>query len=349
MGKSTLFNALSANGIPAENYPFCTIEPNVGIVELNDPRLAQLAEISNSNRIVKASIEFTDIAGLVKGASAGEGLGNRFLGHIRETHGIVHVVRCFDGADVVHVHGKVDPLADVEVIDLELALADLNVVEKAHKRVEAGVRTGNAEARLASRALERAKAELGRGTVLRVLSFDEHERRVLEPLNLLTMKPMLYAANVGEEGENDAYRILAERSAATGARILSLNAQLEAEIAFLDSASRADFMAEYGMKTSGLARLAKVTFDLLGLQVFFTSGPKESKAWVVGCNCLAEDAAGTIHTDMKRGFIRAEVIAYDDFIACRGEGHARETGKLRLEGREYRVQEADVIHFRFNV
>jgi len=350
VGKSTLFNALTANEVAAENYPFCTIDPNVGLVELRDPRLDRLAEISGSARTVPAAVEFTDIAGLVKGAASGEGLGNQFLGHIRETDAIVHVVRCFEDAEVTRVTGAADPVGEADLIGVELALADLAAVERAASKVAARGRIGDADARFASGVLGKAKEELKAGRPVRRMELAEREREVLEPLFLLTMKPVLYVANVGEESTGgETLRSLEAYALEDGCGILPLDVKIESEIATLDAESRAEFMAEYGMEESGLDRLARAAFDLLGLQVFFTSGPQESRAWVIRKGIPVEAAAGVIHTDMEKGFIKAEVIGYEEFLACGGAKGAREAGKARQEGKGYPVREGDVIHVRFSV
>ncbi|HEU4628047.1 MAG TPA: redox-regulated ATPase YchF [Steroidobacteraceae bacterium] len=351
VGKSTLFNALTRAQIAAENYPFCTIDPNVGVVPVPDERLAQLAAIVKPEKIVPATVEFVDIAGLVAGASQGEGLGNQFLAHIRETDAIAHVVRCFDSTDIVHVAGKVDPIADIDVIDTELALADLQTVEKALERAAKNAKSGDKEA-IRKRALfERVKAHLDQAKPVRALQLADEERRDVRELQLLTAKPVMYVANVAENGFTNNPRLAAveARAASEGAVVVPVCAAIEAEISQLDEADRAEFLAELGLKEPGLDRVIRAAYRLLGLQTFFTAGPKEVRAWTVRAGATAPQAAGVIHTDFERGFIRAEVIAFEDYIAGKGEAGAREAGKLRLEGKEYVVQEGDVMHFRFNV
>ncbi|MFO7285914.1 MAG: redox-regulated ATPase YchF [Gammaproteobacteria bacterium] len=351
VGKSTLFNALTAAGIPAENYPFCTIDPNVGVVPVPDPKLDALAEIVKPQRIVPTVVEFVDIAGLVKGASKGEGLGNQFLAHIRETDAIAHVVRCFEDGDVTHVAGRVDPIDDIEVIETELMLADLETVQKAYARAERAAKT-NEKAAVARRdALKRFLDALEAGKPVRSLELDEHDREVLRDLHLITAKPVMYVANVAE-GAGDDDPLLArvrEHAAAQGAEVVAISAAIEAEIAQLPENERAEFLKELGLEEPGLNRLIRTAYRLLGLKTFYTAGPKEVRAWTVKQDATAYDAAGVIHTDFQKGFIRAEVISYDSFIARRGEQGAREAGELRLEGKSYVVQEGDVIHFRFNV
>lgn len=351
VGKSTLFNALTQAGIEAANYPFCTIEPNVGIVPMPDPRLDELAKIVKPQRVIPTTMEFVDIAGLVAGASKGEGLGNKFLAHIRETNAIAHVVRCFDSGDIVHVAGKVDPLSDIEVINTELALADLDTVEKAAHRAAKVAKTGNKDAQLLTALLERARAHLDQSRPVRTLEMDEDERRSLRELTLLTMKPTMYIANVAEDGfTNNPYldkvRELAVRE---GAQVVPVCAAIESEIAELSDADKGDFLRDLGLAEPGLNRVIRAGYSLLGLQTYFTAGEKEVRAWTVAVGATAPQAAGVIHTDFERGFIRAEVIGYADFIACGGEQKAKEAGKWRLEGKDYIVQDGDVIHFRFNV
>jgi ribosome-binding ATPase len=351
VGKSTLFNALTRAGIQAENYPFCTIDPNVGVVPVPDPRLDALAAIVKPQKLLPTTIEFVDIAGLVAGASRGEGLGNQFLAHIREVDAIAHVVRCFDDDDVVHVTGRVDPLADVETINTELALADLGTVERALQRAEKALKAGGKEAQFRKEVLERVQAKLDAGHPVRALALDEEERVVLHELHLLTAKPIVYIANVAEDGLNDNPLLerVGELAAAEGSEVVPVCAAIEAEIAQLDEADKAEFLADYGLDEPGLNRVIRAGYRLLGLLTFFTAGPKEVRAWTVHRGATAPQAAGVIHTDFERGFIRAEVIAYDDFIACKGEAGAKEAGKWRLEGKEYMVREGDVMHFRFNV
>jgi GTP-binding protein YchF len=351
VGKSTLFNALTAAGIAAENYPFCTIDPNVGVVAVPDPRLDALARIVKPQKIVPATVEFVDIAGLVAGASKGEGLGNQFLGHIRETHAIAHVVRCFEDPDVVHVGGRVDPRADIEVIHTELALADLSTVERALERAERAAKTGQKDAVAQRDLLARVRAHLDTGAPVRSLALEREERDALRELSLLTAKPTLYVANVAEDGFTDNPHLAAVQALAAeeGAEVVAVCAAIEAEIARLDPADRAEFLASMGLEEPGLDRVIRAAYRLLGLQTFFTAGPKEVRAWTVRVGATAPQAAGEIHTDFERGFIRAEVIAYDDYVACGGEQGAKDKGKWRLEGKDYVVREGDVVHFRFNV
>jgi len=351
VGKSTLFNALTKAGIQAENYPFCTIDPNVGVVAVPDPRLDALAAIVKPKQIVPATVEFVDIAGLVAGASKGEGLGNQFLAHIRETDAIAHVVRCFENDDVIHVAGRVRPREDIETIGTELALADLATVEKALQRAEKAAKAGGREALERKAVLERTRAHLDTGAPLRTLELAATEREFLRELFLLTAKPVLYIANVAEDGFNDNPLLdqMREIASQEGAEVAPVCAAIEAELVELDEADRAEFLADYGLTEPGLDRVIHAAYKLLGLQTYFTAGPKEVRAWTVRTGSTAPQAAGVIHTDFERGFIRAEVIAYADYIAHGGEAGARETGKWRLEGRDYIVQEGDVMHFRFNV
>jgi len=351
VGKSTLFNALTRAQIAAENYPFCTIDPNVGVVPVPDPRLQQLAAIVHPQKIVPTTVEFVDIAGLVAGASQGEGLGNQFLSHIREVDAIAHVVRCFESTDIIHVAGKVDPIADIETIDTELALADLATVEKAADRAAKAAKGGDKDALRKKALFERVKAQLDGARPARALSLTDEERRDLRELSLLTAKPVMYVANVSENGfeNNPLLTAVEKRAAGEGAVVVAVCASIEAEVVQLDEADRAEFLAELGLKEPGLDRVIRAAYRLLGLQTFFTAGPKEVRAWTVRAGATAPQSAGAIHTDFERGFIRAEVIAFADYIACKGEAGARETGKLRLEGKEYVTQEGDVMHFRFNV
>ncbi len=351
VGKSTLFNALTRAQIAAENYPFCTIDPNLGIVPVPDPRLAKLAQIAKPEKVIPTTVEFVDIAGLVAGASQGEGLGNKFLSHIREVDAIAHVVRCFEDDDVVHVSGRVDPSSDVATINTELALADLETLERAVARADKAAKAGDKDAVRWRTTLDRIRAQLDTGAPVRALDFDEFERPRLAELHLLTAKPVMYVANVAEDGFDgnprlDALRELAE---AEGAEVVPVCAAIESEIAQLDEADRAAFLADLGLEEPGLNRIIRAAYRLLGLQTYFTAGPKEVRAWTVRSGATAPQAAGVIHTDFERGFIRAETIAYDDYVTCRGESGAREAGKLRLEGKDYRVREGDVMHFRFNV
>ena len=351
VGKSTLFNALTRAQLAAENYPFCTIDPNVGVVPVPDPRLEPLAAIAHPEKIVPTAVELVDIAGLVAGASQGEGLGNQFLAHIREVDAIAHVVRCFENTDIVHVAGRIDPLADIETINTELALADLATVEKALDRAQKASKSGDKEAARRRDFLERVKAHLDRAQPARALALSDEERRDLRELQLLTAKPVMYIANVDEHGFKDNPKLAAVEALAAreGSQVVAVCAAIEAEIAQLEEADRGPFLAELGLEEPGLNRVIRAAYRLLGLQTFFTAGPKEVRAWTVRAGATAPQAAGVIHTDFERGFIRAEVIAYEDYIACKGEAGARDAGKLRLEGKEYVVREGDVMHFRFNV
>jgi ribosome-binding ATPase len=351
VGKSTLFNALTRAGIQAENYPFCTIDPNVGVVPVPDPRQDKLAEIVKPEKVIPTAMEFVDIAGLVAGASKGEGLGNKFLANIRETDAIVHVVRCFEDDNVVHVVGKVDPLSDIEVINTELALADLETVEKAILRTAKVAKSGDKDARARLAVLEQVRTGLDEGRLVRALPLDDDQRAHLRELHLLTIKPTLYIANVAEDGfENnprlDAVRELAQ---AEGAEVVAVCAAIEAELVELDEEEQHAFLDELGLDEPGLNRVIRAGYRLLGLQTFFTAGVKEVRAWTVRIGATAPQAAGVIHTDFEKGFIRAEVIAYEDFVACKGEHGAKEAGRLRLEGKDYVVHDGDVMHFRFNV
>jgi hypothetical protein len=352
VGKSTLFNALTKSGIAAENYPFCTIEPNVGIVEVPDPRLEALAEIVKPQRMQHAIVEFVDIAGLVAGASKGEGLGNQFLANIRETDAIVHVVRCFADDNVVHVSGKVDPLSDIEVIDTELALADLSSVEKALARYTKQAKSGgDKEAKLLVDVLEKCQKQLDQAKPVRALDLSREEWANLRPFFLLTAKPVLYVANVKEDGfENNPHLdVVRAHAAAEGAEVVALCAAIEAEIADLGDDDKQIFLADMGLDEPGLNRLIRTGYHLLGLQTYFTAGVKEVRAWTIHQGDTAPQAAGVIHTDFERGFIRAQTIAYQDFIACKGEAGAKEAGKMRAEGKEYVVKDGDVLNFLFNV
>ena len=351
VGKSTLFNALTRAQIAAENYPFCTIDPNVGVVPVPDPRLQALANIVNPEKLVPAAVEFVDIAGLVAGASQGEGLGNKFLAHIREVDAIAHVVRCFDDGDIVHVAGKVDPLADIETINTELALADLATVDKALDRAAKTAKSGDKESVRKVALFEKVKAQLNTARPVRAMQLTEEEAKDLKELHLLTAKPVMYVANVDEQGFTDNPKLAAVQklAAAEGSQVVAVCAAIEAEISQLEEADRAEFLAELKLEEPGLNRVIRAAFKLLGLETYFTAGPKEVRAWTVRAGSTAPQAAGVIHTDFEHGFIRAEVIGYADYIAYRGESGAREVGKLRLEGKEYIVREGDVMHFRFNV
>ena len=352
VGKSTLFNALTKAGIAAENYPFCTIEPNVGIVELPDPRLAKLAEIVKPERVVPAIVEFVDIAGLVAGASQGEGLGNQFLSHIRETDAIVNVVRCFDDPNVIHVAGKVDPIADIEVIQTELCLADLATVEKGLARYSKVAKAGqDKEAARLVEVLKKCEAALNEARPVRSIDFSKEELAVLKPLCLITAKPAMFVGNVSETGfeNNPLLEQLRGYAAKQAAPVVAICAKTEAELADMADEDRAMFLAEMGQDEPGLNRLIRAAFKLLGLQTYFTAGPKEVRAWTIHVGDTAPQAAGVIHTDFERGFIRAQTIAYDDYVACRGEQGAKDAGKMRAEGKEYVVKDGDVMNFLFNV
>jgi GTP-binding protein YchF len=351
VGKSTLFNALTAAEIAAENYPFCTIEPNVGVVLVPDPRLAVLAGIVKPQKLLPTTMEFVDIAGLVAGASKGEGLGNQFLANIRETNAIAHVVRCFENDDVTHVAGKIDPIDDIETINTELALADLESVEKQLFKAEKSARTGQKDALYLRDTLARVKAHLDQGLPIRSLALSDKEWPLISGLHLITAKPVMYVANVDESGfENnphlEAVRRLAKEE---GAELVAICAAIEAEIALLEDSDKQEFLSDLGFEEPGLNRVIRTGYALLGLQTFFTAGEKEVRAWTTRVGASAPQAAGEIHTDFEKGFIRAEVIAYDDFVAGNGEHGAKEAGRLRLEGKEYIVKEGDVMHFRFNV
>jgi ribosome-binding ATPase len=350
VGKSTLFNALTKAGIAAENYPFCTIEPNVGIVELPDPRLAALAAIVKPERVVPAIVEFVDIAGLVAGASKGEGLGNKFLANIRETDAIAHVVRCFEDPNVVHVAGKVDPVSDIETINTELALADLDAVEKQiSKFAKVAQTTGEKDAVRLVAALQKVRAVLDAGNPARSADLSKEEHAVLRPLFLLTMKPTMYVANVAENGSDELLQKVIAYAAKEKAPVVPISAAIESQIVDMPDEDKTVFLDDLGMKEPGLNRVIRAAYALLGLQTYFTAGPKEVRAWTVRAGATAPQAAGVIHTDFERGFIRAEVASYDDFVAHKGELGAKEAGKLRLEGKDYIVRDGDVVHFRFNV
>jgi len=351
VGKSTLFNALTKAGIAAENYPFCTIEPNVGVVEVPDPRLKALAEVVKPERIVPAVVEFVDIAGLVAGASKGEGLGNQFLAHIRETDAIVNVVRCFEDPNVVHVAGRVSPLDDIAVIQTELALADLTTVDKTIQREIKKARSGDKDAARLVTLLERIQENLNEARPVRALGLDAEDLALIKPLCLITAKPAMYVANVADDGftNNPLLDQLTEYANTQNAPIVAICAAIEAEIADLDEADKHDFLADMGMEEPGLDRLIRAGYKLLGLQTYFTAGVKEVRAWTIHIGDTAPQAAGVIHTDFERGFIRAQTISYDDFIAHKGEQGAKEAGKMRAEGKEYVVKDGDVLNFLFNV
>ena len=351
VGKSTLFNALTAAEIPAENYPFCTIEPNVGIVPVPDPRLDTLSGIVSPQKTIPTTMEFVDIAGLVEGASNGEGLGNQFLGNIRETHAIAHVVRRYENDDITHVSGSIDPIGDIETINTELGLADLESVEKQLLKAEKNAKTAEKEAIAYRDLLVRVRDHLDAGRPMRAMDLDWTEWEKIQNLHLITAKPVMYIANVDESGlENNPHLdAVREYAAKDGAEVVSICAAIEAEIALLDDADKADFLDDLGLEEPGLARVIRTGYQLLGLQTFFTAGPKEVRAWTTKVGATAPKAAAEIHTDFERGFIRAEVIGYQDYVDGSGEQGAKEAGRLRLEGKEYIVQEGDVMHFRFNV
>ncbi len=351
VGKSTLFNALTKAGIPAENYPFCTIEPNVGVVEVPDPRLAQLAAIVKPERVLPATVEFVDIAGLVAGASKGEGLGNQFLAHIRETDAIVNVVRCFEDPNVIHVAGKVSPLDDIAVIQTELALADMGTVEKAMQRETKKARSGDKDAAALVALMEKVMEALNEARPVRAMGLDKDQMAMLKPLCLITAKPAMYVANVSDNGftNNPLLDTLTTYAKSQNAPIVAICAAIESEIADLDDADKEAFLADMGMEEPGLDRLIRAGFSLLGLQTYFTAGVKEVRAWTIHAGDTAPQAAGVIHTDFERGFIRAQTIAFEDFIAHKGETGAKEAGKMRAEGKEYVVKDGDVLNFLFNV
>jgi hypothetical protein len=350
VGKSTLFNALTKAGIAAENYPFCTIEPNVGIVEVPDPRLGSIAGIAQPQKVIPAVVEFVDIAGLVAGASKGEGLGNKFLANIRETDAIAHVVRCFEDPNVVHVAGKVDPVSDIETINTELALADLDTVERQISKYAKVAQTGgDKEAQRLVSALHKVREVLDAGRPARTADLSKEERAVLKPLFLLTMKPTMYVANVSEKASADLLKKIGDYAAKEGAPVVPISAAIESQIVDMSDEDKKLFLEDMGMAEPGLNRVIRAAYALLGLQTYFTAGPKEVRAWTVPAGATAPQAAGVIHTDFERGFIRAEVASYEDFVAHGGEQGAKEAGKLRLEGKDYTVRDGDVIHFRFNV
>jgi GTP-binding protein YchF len=351
VGKSTLFNALTAAEIAAENYPFCTIEPNVGIVNVPDPRLQMLADIVKPQKVIPTTMEFVDIAGLVAGASKGEGLGNQFLANIRETNAIAHVVRCFENDDVTHVAGSINPVDDIETINTELALADLESVEKALDKATRAAKTGKKEDIARRDALAGIKVHLDEGLPVRTLEKSDLQKDILRSVHLITDKPVMYVANVSEDGfvDNPHLEAVGDYAARDGAEVVAICAAIEAEIAVLDDDDKAEFLADFGATEPGLNRVIRHAYNLLGLQTFFTAGPKEVRAWTTKVGATAPQAAGEIHTDFEKGFIRAETISYDDFVSLGGEHGAREAGKLRLEGKDYIVREGDVMHFRFNV
>jgi len=352
VGKSTLFNALTKAGIEASNYPFCTIEPNMGIVEVKDKRLEQLAKIVNPERILCATVEFVDIAGLVAGASEGEGLGNKFLANIRETDAVVHVVRCFEDDNIIHVDGKINPLSDIEVINTELALADLNSLEKAlSKNLKLSKSGGDKQAKALVEILEKIQPLLNEAKPIRSLDLNEEEKVLIKPLCFITSKPTMYIANISENGlENNPHlEAVRQYAAKENSIVVPICASIESEISELEDDEKAEFLADMGMQEAGLNRVINAGFKLLGLQTYFTAGVKEVRAWTVPIGATAPQAAGVIHTDFERGFIRAEIIAFDDFITFNGESKAKENGKMKLEGKEYIVKDGDVVHFRFNV
>ncbi len=351
VGKSTLFNALTQAEIESENYPFCTIEPNVGIVAINDPRLDDLAKIVKPKKIIPTAMQFVDIAGLVEGASKGEGLGNQFLTNIRETDAIVHVVRAFENEDIVHVSGKVSPIDDIEVINTELILADLSTVEKLYEKAVKNTKAGQKEGLPLRELLEKILAVLEKGESIRSLSFNEEEAKLLKGFQLLTIKPVLYVANVAEGGfENNKHlTAIKEFAKVENSEVVAICAEIEAQISKLDSQEKQEYLSEMGQSESGLDKLIKAGYKLLGLQTYFTAGPEEVRAWTINIGDTAPRAAGKIHGDFEKGFIRAETIGYDEFIKNGGEKGSKEAGKLRSEGKEYIVQEGDVLHFLFNV
>jgi GTP-binding protein YchF len=351
VGKSTLFNALTRAEIAAENYPFCTIDPNVGVVPVPDPRMGTISGIVSPEKVIPTTMEFVDIAGLVEGASKGEGLGNQFLSHIRETDAVAHVVRCFDDDDIAHVSGKTDPRSDIEIINTELALADLATVERGLERAAKASKSGDKQEKARHAVLSRIREHLDQGLPVRSLQLDEKERQLIKELSLITMKPTMYIANVEEGGlENNPYLdVVYEIAESEGSQVVPVCAAIEAEIAQLDDDEKTEFLVDLGLDEPGLDRVIHAGYRLLGLQTFFTAGPKEVRAWTIKKGSTAPQAAGKIHTDFEKGFIRAEVVGYDDFVACKGEAGAKEAGKWRLEGKDYVMQEGDVVHFRFNV
>jgi len=351
VGKSTLFNALTKAGIAAANFPFCTIEPNTGIVPVPDLRLTQLADIVKPQRVIPTTMEFVDIAGLVAGASKGEGLGNKFLAHIRETDAIAHVVRCFEDGNVIHVANKVDPISDIETIDTELALADLEAVLKALDRATRAAKANDKDAMAKKPVLEKLRVALDQGKSARSAGLDAEEKALVRDMFLITMKPLMYIANVAEDGfENNPHLDAVRAHAAQeGAEVVPISAAIEEELSQLEDADRDEFLKDLGLDEPGLNRLIRAGYRLLGLQTYFTAGEKEVRAWQVRAGSTAPQAAGVIHTDFERGFIRAETVAFDDFIKFKGEQGAKESGRLRLEGKDYLVKEGDVLHFRFNV
>jgi len=351
VGKSTLFNAITKSGIDAENYPFCTIEPNVGIVEVPDNRLQEISSIVNPEKIQPAIVEFVDIAGLVAGASKGEGLGNKFLANIRETDAIMHVVRCFEDENIVHVDGKIDPLSDIETINTELILADMETLDKAIQREEKKAKSGDKEARQSLEIFSKISKALNDGNPASSVHFDKDDFKLVRPLCLITIKPVMFAANVSEQGfeSNPLLKKLEDYASNIGCPVIPVCAKIESEISDLDNEEKLIFLSDFNLSEPGLNRVIRGAYELLGLQTYFTAGVKEVRAWTTKKGATAPEAAGVIHTDFQKGFIRAEVISYEDFISLKGEQKAKEAGKMRLEGKEYIVKNGDVIHFRFNV
>ena len=351
VGKSTLFNALTKAGIDAENFPFCTIDPNTGVVPVPDPRLNALAEIASPEKVIPATMEFVDIAGLVAGAAQGEGLGNQFLAHIRETHAIAHVVRCFDDENIVHVAGRVSPKDDIEIINTELALADLETLERVYDRTRRTAGSGDKDARALQAILEKVKDKLEAGEPVRAAELTKEEKVAIREFHFITAKPVLYIANVAEDGleDNPLVDVVREVADAEGAEVVVVSNRIEAEVAELEDEERAEFLDALGIEEPGLNRVIRAGYKLLGLQQYFTAGPKEVRAWTIPVGAKAPQAAGVIHTDFEKGFIRAEVISYDDYVEHKGEQGAKDAGRWRLEGKEYEVVDGDVVHFRFNV
>ena len=351
VGKSTLFNALTQAGIDAENFPFCTIDPNTGVVPVPDPRLNELASLVKPEKLIPASMEFVDIAGLVAGASEGEGLGNQFLAHIRETDAIAHVVRCFEDENIVHVSGSVSPADDIEIINTELALADLDSLSRISERLKRVANSGDKESISTLEVLSKVEASLESGEAIRNLELSEEEEAEIKSFHFLTNKPVLYVANVAEDGFNDNRMVEQVQKIANeeGAEVVTVSNQIEAELAELNDLERSEFLENLGLEEAGLDRVIRAGYKLLGLQQYFTAGPREVRAWTIPVGATAPDAAGVIHTDFKKGFIRAEVISYEDFVVHGGEQRAKEAGKWRLEGKQYLVEDGDVVHFRFNV
>ncbi|MFA6809154.1 MAG: redox-regulated ATPase YchF [Eubacteriales bacterium] len=354
VGKSTLFNAITKAGAESANYPFCTIDPNIGIVHVPDERLNELAKIVDPKEIVPAIVEFVDIAGLVKGASKGEGLGNKFLSHIREVDALVHVVRCFEDDNVIHVEGNIDPIRDIEIIRLELILADIESVQRRQAKLNSMVKSGDKKAKVEADVLERLLEEFDKGIPASMVDFNDEEKQLLQNVSLLSIKPMIYAANLDEEGlskvkVNQYFKQVLEVAAIENAEVIPVCAKIESEIAELDEEEKMMFLNDLGLKESGLDRLIRMAFSLLGLMTFFTAGPKEVKAWTIHTETKAPQAAGTIHTDFERGFIRAEVVGYRDYVENNGHSGAKDKGLVRLEGKDYIVRDGDIMHFRFNV